>query len=276
MNGLWNTLGARGACALRAPGLALAALLTLGACSTAPLVPNGAGMQPITVPEENYALFEVEITEPGLYALQVVDLDPAASQRRVARASNLARIAGGLDGGLGGGLAKTTRASIGTDSFDAFAGVIWSVYGRKTAAVPAPATAPSPAAPASGNSPGASALAQANAPAAAASAGRTPAAADLGPRLMQSTERPLSETGKRAPERARLEPGRYVIRVATGYGTVRTQADRVEVGLVRVADGTSIPAGDRVTAVPVQRAGSSATPAPAPAATPAPASAPQR
>jgi RNA polymerase subunit RPABC4/transcription elongation factor Spt4 len=274
MNGLSNPPGTRRAPALLARGLVLSAVLVLAACGTTPLVPNGAGMQPITVPEENYALFEVEITEPGLYALQVVDLDPAASQRRVARASNLARIAGGLEGGLNGGLAKTTRASIGTDSFDAFAGVIWSVYGRKSANPPAanPAGAPagspprSPAAPVSG----ATALAQATAPATAASGGSTPAATDLGPRLMQSTERPLSETGKRAPERARLEPGRYVIRVATGYGTVRTQADRVEVGLVRLADGTSIPAGDRVTAVPVQRAGSPATASPAPATPPAP------
>ena len=239
----WNRTRRRGAQAL---GAAFVATLGLGACSTPLVVPNGSGMQAITVPEENYALFEVEITEPGTYALQVIDLDPQASQRRVARASNLARLAGGLDAGLTG----ATRSSIGTDTFDAFAGVIWSVYGRK----PAQATA----------APAASSAA-ATAPAAATA---TRAGTDLGPRLMQSPERPLSETGKRAPERARLEPGRYVIRVATGYGTVRTQADRVEVGLVRLADGTSVPAGDRVTAVPVQRAG--AAPTPAPAAAPAP------
>ncbi|MFC3149212.1 hypothetical protein [Piscinibacterium candidicorallinum] len=238
----WNRTRRRGAQAL---GAAFVATLGLGACSTPLVVPNGSGIQAIKVPEENYALFEVEITEPGTYALQVIDLDPQASQRRVARASNLARLAGGLDAGLTG----ATRSSIGTDTFDAFAGVIWSVYGRKPAQASAATAAP------------AASSAAATPPAAATA---TRAGTDLGPRLMQSPERPLSETGKRAPERARLEPGRYVIRVATGYGTVRTQADRVEVGLVRLADGSSVPAGDRVTAVPVQRAGAPATRIPAP------------
>jgi hypothetical protein len=225
------------------------ATLALGACSTPLVVPNGSGMQAITVPEENYAVFEVEITEPGTYALQVIDLDPQASQRRVARAANLARLAGGLEGGLTG----STRSSIGTDTFDAFAGVIWSVYGRKPAQA-----ATAPAAPAA--SPAAPAASAAAATPATASAVRP--GSELGTRVMQSPERPLSETGKRAPERARLEPGRYVIRVATGYGTVRTSTDRVEVGLLRVAEGSSLPSGERISAVPVQRAGTPATPAP--------------
>ncbi|HET7773454.1 MAG TPA: hypothetical protein VFK82_06480 [Burkholderiaceae bacterium] len=256
-------------------GAALAAVLGLGACSTPLVVPSGSGMQAVTVPEENYAVFEVEITEPGTYALQVIDLDPQASQRRVARAANLARLAGGLESGLGG----ATRASIGTDTFDAFAGVIWSVYGRKPA--------PTSAAAASGAAAPAAMPATAAAPAPAAAR----PGSELGTRVMQSPERPLSETGKRAPERARLEPGRYLIRVATGYGTVRTPTDRVEVGLLRLADSGSLPTGERISAVPLARAGrppAAASPAPAPTAsagtapsavsspTPNPTAAPQR
>jgi hypothetical protein len=178
-------------------------------------------------------VYAVEITEPGVYALSVIDLDPSASKARLEQARRLNQIVGLLDPSI---RLPGKSGQIGTDSFDDLAGVIWAVYGRAkgVAAVPANVTAAQ------------------SAPAA------KPQANTLGERLMQSVERPLAEQGQRAPERARLEPGRYVVRVATAYGSQRTDAERVDVGLVRLPDGTAGTAfdavGGRVQAVPVSSA----------------------
>jgi hypothetical protein len=206
--------------------LALAWLLMTGllaGCSTPIRAGGQDSMRALVVPDEHYAVYEVEITEPGVYALSVIDLDPSASTARLEQARKLNQIVGWLDPSM---RLPGRPGQIGTDSFDELAGVIWAVYGRDkglAAAQPAPAAKPD--------------------------------ASTLGARLMQSVERPLAESGQRAPERARLEPGRYVVRVATAYGSQRTEAERVDVGLVRLADGTAASTlGSRVPAVPFSTA----------------------
>jgi hypothetical protein len=218
----------------------------------------------LIVPDDHYAVYEVDITESGVYALSVLDLDPKASNKLVDRVRSLNRIAEVLEGSI---RLPGSPGQIGTDSFDDLAGVIWAVYGRGKDSAATPAAAPA-----------ATPTAQPALP--TVSAKLDPGT--LGPRLMQSTERPLAERGQRAPERARLEPGRYLIRVATGYGSQRTEADRVDVGLVRLPDlpssGTtsnnSAPVVSRVPAVPFGTGSAAPTP-PSAGGNPAPAPAPR-
>jgi hypothetical protein len=238
----------------------LLATLSLTGCGLPIRVGGPDSTHALVVPDEHYAVYEVEITEPGVYALSVIDLDPKVSNKLVDRLRSLNRIADVLESSI---RLPGESSQIGTDTFDDLAGVIWALYGRsKDTAAVAVATAPSTAITAA---PTATPLA---APPTKLDPGT------LGPRLMQSTERPLAERGQRAPERARLEPGRYVIRVATGYGTQRTATDRVDVGLVRLPDllnatATTAATASRVPAVPFGSAaptpGVSVNPVPAPA-----------
>jgi hypothetical protein len=243
----------------RWPALALAlALVSMTGlqtgCST-PIRITAGGQDSLragVVPDDHYAVYEVEITEPGVYALSVIDLDPSAAMIRLEQARKLNRIVGVLDPSI---RQPGKSGQIGTDSFDDLAGVIWAVYGRAKGVAAAPATvaAPQPTPTAK------------------------PETSTLGARLMQSVERPLAEPGQRAPERARLEPGRYVVRVATAYGSMRTAAERVDVGLVRLADGAPgslvDTIGSRVQAVPFS-SGAPKLNTPVPLTSPAAASAP--
>jgi hypothetical protein len=235
--------------------------------------------QNLAVLAANYAVYEVEVSEPGLYAVSVTDLDPQAGNALVDRVRTATRVANIIKAARG---QRTEPGQIGTDSFDDLAGVVWAVYGR---AFSAP-TAPSPAA--ARTEVGRTAVAAAD-PKATVKADSTldpkSDATRWGARVMQSNQRPLVDDTPQAPgpvpgpapaqplpstpsrppvpAQAQLQPGKYVIRVATAFGTERTRAERLDVALVQLTDGMLIDAGnaDRLLAKPVAPTGQAPAPA---------------
>jgi hypothetical protein len=190
------------------------------------------------------AYFEIEISDAGEYTLAVADAAHERSAQSLDTVVSAVRwVADKIDPPKP---AADLPHRIGTDTFDALAGVVWSVYRRNGAPATAPAE-PSPQ-PAARPSPKptlalAAASAQTDIP-------WRPAPGVLGPEVMQSAAPIALDTGRPIPERARLEPGRYVIRVVGDAGRGRPPAERFDIRMVRLVDGAAATTTEPIRAVP--------------------------